>query len=188
MHAQRGRSQRSNICTREEFRDMGQRRWIRRTLEESPAAQAPAPTPPAPDASIAPGCELEGRLQLEGPLTVYGDFKGEIACHEDVVVAPGGTVQGPIEARSVEVLGSVVGDLHARREIVLRAGCRLHGDVCAASLVVERGACFEGRSRRLQPIAPRPASGEAVPEPREAASGEASPETREATPGIAPPR
>jgi cytoskeletal protein CcmA (bactofilin family) len=139
---------------------MAQRGWIRRTIE-TPAAQDAAPdeqaTPPRPEASIAAGCEVEGRLALEGPLTVHGDFKGAIECHLDVIVAEGGTVQGPIRARSIEVIGSVVGDLDARREIVLHAGGRLHGDVTAASLVVERGACFEGRSTRLQPIAPRPA-------------------------------
>jgi len=184
---------------------MGQRGWIRRAIE-APAAtdeasdEVPAATPavPTPEASIAAGCELEGRLQLEGPLTVYGDFKGEIHCHEDVIVASTGTVQGPIHARSVEVLGSVVGDLHARREIVLHAGGRLHGDVSTASLVVERGSCFEGHSRQVLPIAPRPlpqdpaprdaASGDAATARLDAASGDAAPAPRESAPGSPPSR
>ncbi|MGH0033012.1 MAG: bactofilin family protein [Myxococcota bacterium] len=149
---------------------MGERRdrWIRRALE-GPAAGGEAAAAPAPDAapemSIAPGCDLEGDLQLDRPLTVHGDFKGSIDCAEHVVVAEHGTVQGPIRARSVEVVGSVVGDLTARREVVLRAGGRLHGDVSAPSLVVERGACFEGRSRRVQPIAPRSQAPATEPQP-----------------------
>ena len=166
MHAQGDAAGAPRTQLRRRIR-MEQRGWIRRTLGALPGGDDTAPEPADAGAatatpgaaSIAAGCELEGRLQLEGPLVVHGDFKGEIDCQLDVVVAPGGSVQGPIRARSVELLGSVVGDLHARREIVLRAGARLHGDAAAASLVVERGACFEGRSLRLLPIAPRPAPG-----------------------------
>lgn len=129
-------------------------RWIRRNVADPPGAE---PDPSASqEASIAPGCELEGELQLASPLTVYGDMKGAIDCDETVTVAEGGSVQGPIRARSVEVRGSVVGDLHARREVVLHAGGRLRGDVHSASLVVERGARFEGRSHPQEPIARRP--------------------------------
>jgi cytoskeletal protein CcmA (bactofilin family) len=154
---------------------MGDRRdWIRRALDTSERSSGePAPPQAAsarPEATVAPGCELEGQLKVEGPLTVYGDFTGSIECSDDVVVAPEGTVQGPIQARSVVVQGSVVGDLAARREVVLQEGGKLHGDVKSPSLVIERGACFEGRSERVSPIAPR---GE--PKPRRPGLGSAAP-------------
>lgn len=137
---------------------MGEQRsgWIRRTLTGSRGVRAGVGAEPAArEMVIEPDCALEGRLELQGPLTVNGEFKGVIDCQGDVFVGPHGTVEGPIRARSIELRGSVVGALEARREVVLCAGGRLHGDVAAPSLVVERGAAFEGRSTRVSPLVRR---------------------------------
>ena len=142
--------------------------WIRRTLAGAQGGRARAAAAPVQrEMVIEPDCALEGRLELPGSLTVNGEFKGAIDCQGDVSVGPHGTVEGPIRARSVEIHGSVAGDLEARREVVLRAGSRLHGDVASPSLVVERGAGFEGRSTKVSPLARRePADAAAAETPR----------------------
>jgi len=147
--------------------------WIRRTLAGAKGARASVAA--AREMVIEPDCALEGRLDLQGPLTVNGEFKGVIECQGDVFVGPHGTVEGPIRARSIELRGSVVGALEARREVVLCAGSRLHGDVAAPSLVVERGAGFEGRSMRVSPLARRlEADADASPTARPDAASVAS--------------
>jgi len=52
---------------------------------------------------------------------------------------------------SVVIRGAVVGDVTASREVVIHAGARLHGDVETPSLVIERGAFFNGRTRMYRP-------------------------------------
>jgi cytoskeletal protein CcmA (bactofilin family) len=116
----------------------------------APAAQAAAG--PAQDPSrIEPGCELSGRLVIGRPVRVEGELRGEIESASTVVVAEGGAVEGPIRARTVEIHGAVAGDVAASREVVIHAGGRLHGDVETPSLVIERGAVFNGRTRMYRP-------------------------------------
>lgn len=139
------------------------RGWIRRALDEAPppppaatTAAAPAGATPA-DAeratTIEHGCEIEGTFQLPGPLVVDGHFRGAIVCRAAVIVREHGSVEAQIRARSVEIRGAVVGDVEGLREVVLRSGARLHGDVKTPSLVVERGAFWTGRTEMYRPQA-----------------------------------
>ena len=152
---------------------IGSRGW-RRIAPDAPQAGAlpaavepavGAPTPvaaPGADAiagALAPpgssrierGCEMSGKLVLERPLWIEGEFRGAIASESSVVVSEGGSVEAAIRARSVVIRGAVVGDVIASREVVIHAGARLHGDVETPSLVIERGAFFNGRTRMYRP-------------------------------------
>jgi cytoskeletal protein CcmA (bactofilin family) len=68
-----------------------------------------------------------------------------------VTVGIAAAIEGDICARSVQVRGAVVGDVAASREVVIHATGRVHGDVSTPSLVVERGAFFNGRTRMYRP-------------------------------------
>jgi cytoskeletal protein CcmA (bactofilin family) len=133
----------------------------RRLVIRAPGAGATTNTPlPAPVEATAPsdgfvrierGVEMTGRLVVERPLRVEGEFRGQIDCANAVVVSEGGTVEAPIRARTVEIRGAVVGDVVASREVVIHASGRLHGDVESPSLVITRGAFFNGRTRMYRP-------------------------------------
>ena len=134
--------------------------WLRRSLEiqaelnrPQPAVGPGLPQANAPDAPsrIELDCEIEGKLSLDGPLLVQGDFRGSIDCRNLVTIGEAGTVQGPIRARQVVIHGSVVGNVSATRDVVLHGCARLHGDLKAPSLVVERGAYFNGRTEMQLP-------------------------------------
>jgi cytoskeletal protein CcmA (bactofilin family) len=115
-------------------------------MDATAAEQAP------PESSrIERGCEMSGKLALDRPLLIEGEFRGAIASESSVVVCEGGSVEAAIRARSVEIHGAVVGDVTASREVVIHAGARLHGDVETPSLVIERGAFFIGRTRMYRP-------------------------------------
>jgi cytoskeletal protein CcmA (bactofilin family) len=100
---------------------------------------------------IEPGVEMNGRLVVPHSLRVEGEFRGEIESAATVFVSETGAVEAPIRARTVEIHGAVVGNVIASREIVISASGRLHGDVESPSVVVERGATFNGRVRMYRP-------------------------------------
>lgn len=134
--------------------------WLRRSLEIQAELNRPQPADesgsPQAEARQAPSrieldCEVEGALRLDGPLLIHGDFRGSIDCRDLVTIGEAGTVQGPIRARQVVIRGSVVGNVSATRDVVLHDSARLHGDVKAPSLVVERGAYFNGRTEMQLP-------------------------------------
>jgi cytoskeletal protein CcmA (bactofilin family) len=112
---------------------------------------APAPDPTDEFARIERGVEMSGRLVTERALRVEGEFRGEIQSASAVIVTETGAIEAPIRARSVEIRGAVVGDVQAAREVVIHPSGRLHGDVEAPSLVVMRGAFFNGRTRMYRP-------------------------------------
>jgi cytoskeletal protein CcmA (bactofilin family) len=153
----------------------------RRLVPVAPPAGAPAresqpelETRDVAAACIEHGVEMSGRLVVERPLRIEGEFRGELECASSVFIAETGAVVAPIRARSVEIHGAVVGDVVASREVVIHATGRLHGDVETPSLVVARGATFNGRTRMYRPerglATETPASRDGVgPQPRSGA-------------------
>jgi cytoskeletal protein CcmA (bactofilin family) len=117
----------------------------------SEAQAAAAPQQPPATCRLEHGCEMSGRLALARPLVIEGEFRGAIESESSVVVSETGSVEASIRARSVEIRGAVVGDVSSAREVVIHAGGRLHGDVETPSLVIERGAFFNGRTRMYRP-------------------------------------
>ena len=116
-----------------------------------PRTIAEIPKPTEDFARIERGVEMSGRLATSRSLRVEGEFRGEIESGGAVVVTESGAVEAPIRARTVEIFGAVVGDVSAGREIVIHPTGRLHGDVDAPSLVVMRGAFFNGKTRMYRP-------------------------------------
>lgn len=129
------------------------RGWKRRVGLETAKPNEIQPREPAPSAParIEAGCEIEGNFSLEGSLIVEGDFRGAIRSGATVTVGQYGSVQADIEGREVIVTGAVVGDITARREIVLQATARVHGNLTAPSVVIERGAFYRGETRMYRP-------------------------------------
>jgi cytoskeletal protein CcmA (bactofilin family) len=152
------------------MRGSGWRRLVIGAPEESGAAAAPVAPAAEPCVCIERGVEMTGRLVVGRPLRIEGEFRGEIECASSVLIEPGGTVEAPIRARVVEIHGAVVGNLVASREVVIHPTGRLHGDVEAPSLVVARGAFFNGSTRMYRPERAVQSESLAVPETAPAAA------------------
>jgi cytoskeletal protein CcmA (bactofilin family) len=132
--------------------------WRRLVLGESEPKTAPLPQSEPeprsyePDAALVEqGVEMEGRLVVRQSIRIDGEFRGEIESSNSLFVSESGTVEAQIRARTVEIRGAVVGDIAASREIVIHATGRLHGDVETPSLVIARGATFNGVTRMYRP-------------------------------------
>jgi cytoskeletal protein CcmA (bactofilin family) len=120
--------------------------------ETTPPKREGDPGTSTPDVAIIErGVEMNGRLVVPQSLRIEGEFRGELESGSSVFVSESGAVEAPIRARTVEIHGAVVGDIVASREVVIHATGRLHGDVSTPSLVVVRGATFNGRTRMYRP-------------------------------------
>jgi cytoskeletal protein CcmA (bactofilin family) len=125
----------------------------------APAVAAPAPAPTsAPAASAAVGgpgdlrlgrgVRLEGKLTFSGTVRIDATFQGSIITDGVLVVGEGAKVEAEISCGTVIVEGEVIGDVVASQGVELHASARLRGDVEAPAFAIERGAVFEGASRR----------------------------------------
>lgn len=114
------------------------------------------PVGPAPaNTIIASGMTLTGTLQGEGTLHIEGKVIGELDIKGAVLVTKNGEVHGPIATDTIQVAGSVEGDITAREQLHLEANGSIDGDISAASLMIEHGGSFNGRSTMLKKSAPR---------------------------------
>lgn len=124
-----------------------------------PAAAPPQPVPVAApvvapaaggpgDLRLGRGVKLEGKLTFSGAVRIDATFQGEIVTDGLLVVGEGARVEAEISCGTVVVEGEVVGDVVASQAVELRASGRLRGDVETPAFAIDRGAVFEGASRR----------------------------------------
>ena len=97
---------------------------------------------------IQRGTTIVGQVEASGRVRVHGVVKGDVRVDGALEVAEAGLVEGArIEADEVKIIGRVVVDkLVARGKVEIWDGRELIGDVQAASLDIEEGARFTGRS------------------------------------------
>lgn len=93
------------------------------------------------------GTTVVGELDAEGRVRVHGTVRGNVRVRGVLEVAEAGVVEGErIDADEVKILGRVVAAVHALGKVEIWKGGELVGDVRAASLDIEEGARFTGRS------------------------------------------
>ena len=117
--------------------------------EPAPAAPVARAAPVAPgDTKLGRGVKLEGKLSFSGTVRIEATFEGSIVTDGVLVVGDGAKVKAEITAGTVVVEGEVNGDVVASAAVEVKASGRLRGDVETPTFAIERGALFEGSSRR----------------------------------------
>jgi len=99
------------------------------------------------NALLGAGSVFEGKLHFEGQVRIDGTFTGEITTTDLLVIGEGAKVSATINCGSLEVKGDITGNINASDSITLRATAHVQADIYAPSLVVDKGAVFEGNSR-----------------------------------------
>ena len=122
-----------------------------------PASKSPAPRAESAEAQvrkpiaaslIAENVSLRGDVATDGDVHLDGSLKGDMRVRE-LTVGEGGSVEGHVEAESVEIRGRVVGTVTAK-SVRLFSTARVEGDITHAQLAIEPGAHFEGRSLKFE--------------------------------------
>src|SRR5688572_8321148 len=99
------------------------------------------------NAMLGAGSVFEGKLHFEGQVRIDGTFTGEITTTDLLVIGEGAKVSATINCGSVEIKGDINGNVNASDSIVLRATARVQADIYSPSLVIDKGAVFEGNTR-----------------------------------------
>lgn len=104
---------------------------------------------------VAAGTTLQGPLTAVGRVRIDGVVRGAVEVDGPLEVGPGGHVEGPsVRAGALRVAGTVRADVTADEAVEVWRGGVLEGDVRAATLDVEAGARFDGRSVMPDPDGP----------------------------------
>ena len=95
---------------------------------------------------VAGGCQIIGDVTHDGELHLEGVVVGKIRCQR-LVVTPGGSVSGDVEAEAVSVAGSIRGEI-VTDSLDAAATAEIHGNIHCNELAIARGARINGKINR----------------------------------------
>ena len=95
---------------------------------------------------IGPTLVFKGELSADEDLVIEGTIEGTIAHHKkNLTIGKQGRVTADIHASSVIVEGELNGDIHGDGLVSIAKGASVTGNVFCNRLVLQDGACFNGR-------------------------------------------
>lgn len=97
-------------------------------------------------ARIGSGIVIKGHLTGSEDLLIDGKVDGPISLQgHELTIGPSAQLNSEVHAGEVIVLGSVVGNVHARGRVDIKKDGSIIGDISCARISIEDGAHFKGR-------------------------------------------
>ena len=103
--------------------------------------------PAATDLLLGRGVRFEGKLTFAGTVRIDASFVGTIVTDDVLVVGEAARIDANITCGMIVVHGEVNGNIQAKAGVEIRAAAKVRGDLETPSLVIEKGALFQGASR-----------------------------------------
>lgn len=135
-------------------------------VRPAPGRESTTPTPATPSApppstaatapSVAPRQErgivnigksvvIKGELTGSEDLTIEGHVEGKIELRDNVLtIGSNGKIKAQVFAKSVVVLGEVVGNVSAAEKVDIRDNGSVEGDIVSPRVAIAEGALFRG--------------------------------------------
>lgn len=90
------------------------------------------------------GSVITGNIMSDNDFRIDGEVQGDMQCKGKVIIGQTGRINGNIICANAEIIGTVIGDIHANDTIILRATANLIGNIKAKTLAVEPNSIFQG--------------------------------------------
>jgi cytoskeletal protein CcmA (bactofilin family) len=107
-----------------------------------------------PDPSVVPGAahlsrgvSIKGSVKFLNELLLDGEVEGTIVSIGTLTIGEQARVRGEIRTKSVNVRGTVEGNIFVTERCELQANCTVRGDIEAPRLVVNENATFLGSAK-----------------------------------------
>jgi cytoskeletal protein CcmA (bactofilin family) len=100
---------------------------------------------------------ITGEIHSREPLIIEGEVEGtiDVAGHL-LTIAPNGKVRASIQAKEIDVRGSLQGNVNGSDKIYIRSGAHFMGDIKSRAIVIEDGGFIRGKvdlARKSGPVA-----------------------------------
>lgn len=94
--------------------------------------------------------KFTGEVRFKSMLRIDGHFSGRVSSADGTLIVSDGAqlTEAVIEVAVAKINGSVQGDIHASKELVLGCTANVTGEVTAPALTVEAGALLNATCRR----------------------------------------
>jgi cytoskeletal protein CcmA (bactofilin family) len=132
--------------------------FTRKTEPAAPAKESARPSvvpgasnrtfmPTQSGALLSRGVSIKGSVKLVNSLLIDGEVEGTIDSTGTLTIGEHARIRGEIRAKSVNVRGTVEGNMFVTERCELQADCTLRGDIEAPRLVVNENATFLGSAK-----------------------------------------
>ena len=112
-----------------------------RKPEPAPAAASRKAEPAVVGSSI----RIQGDLSGDEDLLVHGRVEGTITLkNNQMTVGKDGHVNATVEAKSIQIEGTVDGDLRGKEQVIVTRTGAVHGNIAAPRVTLEDGCRFKG--------------------------------------------
>ncbi len=115
--------------------------------------------------NIGKSIEIKGELSGNEDLTIEGKVDGKVFLRDhSLTVGANGRLTAEVHAKTVTVVGEVIGNITADDRVEIAATGSMQGDICAPRVALADGARFKGSiDMEPQPAASRAATTTAQP-------------------------
>ncbi len=111
--------------------------------------------------NIGKSVVIKGELNGSEDLTIEGHVEGKIELRDHVLtIGPNGKIKAELFAKSVVVLGEVIGNVSASEKVDIRENGSVEGDITSPRVAIAEGAHFRGSvdmAQKAKASGPRPA-------------------------------
>ncbi|MBK8263268.1 MAG: polymer-forming cytoskeletal protein [Nannocystis sp.] len=96
---------------------------------------------------LGKGSNFDGKLTFEGAVRIDGVFSGKIETKGTLMIGETAEVTAEIVAANVIIEGMMRGEIVATTSLEIHSSARVYGNLQTPSLVIQKGAIFEGGCR-----------------------------------------
>ena len=93
---------------------------------------------------IGADTHIEGKMTFQKGAKINGKLDGEVTGPGELTVSNNAVCRANVDAGSVNVNGSIEGNVRAKDKVALNNGGRVKGDIVAAKMVMAEGASLFG--------------------------------------------
>lgn len=104
---------------------------------------------------IGPSIDVRGDFEGQGDVIVEGKIEGSLKTKNNLRVGPEAEIKADVEAENIYVAGRIQGNLKAINEVELAENSQVNGDIATQSLIIEKGAVFNGQCVMTSENGPR---------------------------------
>ena len=97
---------------------------------------------------IGSSITIDGEISSEESVVVQGSVKGKLSSNDSLFVENSATLQADVDATTVEISGTVTGNVSASTRLEIKADGKMIGDVKAPRILIADGALLGATVRK----------------------------------------
>ena len=96
------------------------------------------------NAFLGAGTVFNGTLDFQGAVRIDGCYSGDITSDGALIAGKDSKIEGKIHVGEFSLAGNFVGEVFAKRRVIIHKGGIFKGIVHSPALIVEEGAILDG--------------------------------------------